>query len=205
MRNLRETLGFWPRFVLDRGFSTPILREFFLKENIVFYLRIKKGKHLVWKNKQNCGETISAFKIGKHTKDAVVWLDEEQKQKLRLVVSPRPEGSDERWYILTNDFESTRNSVLDVYAHRFEIEEGFKDIKHLFNLNKFMIKKKRTFLILLWFKIIAFWLAYWCEQVVGMIKVKVNAKKKRSYVRGWWESFKREIQRPILIGIIGAG
>lgn len=72
---------------------------------------------------------------------------------LRLIVSPPPPEKKgkllkERRYILTNDFEFSREEVLDIYRHRFEIGETFKDLKHVSKLRKFFIKKKLTFKIL---------------------------------------------------------
>lgn len=52
-----KILGFFPLFVFDRGFWIPCVMKFFLKRNILFYLRIKKGQHLQWisekKEKEN--------------------------------------------------------------------------------------------------------------------------------------------------------
>jgi len=61
--------------------------------------------------------------------------------RLNLVVTPKPDvklktsdKAKEPWYLLTNDLNLTAEQVIDVYYHRFEIEEVFKDAKHLFGL-----------------------------------------------------------------------
>ncbi len=125
---------------------------------------------------------------------------------MRLVISPLPQQKKtkqkakqklERWYILTNDFDSTREEVLNIYAHRFEIEETFKDLKHICDLKKLFINTKLTFRILLMFVSLSFWLAFWCKLISQLNQVnliKVNRHKKRSYFRVWWETLQREIK-----------
>src|SRR6266700_4086855 len=79
-----KTLGFYPRFVFDRGFWIPCVMQFPLKHKIVFYLRIKQGQQLVWREK---GERQRAKTIGRHTKDTTITLFG---YTMRLVVSPPP-------------------------------------------------------------------------------------------------------------------
>ena len=212
INRLGEVLGFYPSFVFDRGFWIPDMIKFFLKENIIFYLRIKAGKLLELDQGDSEGgkTTKTAFKIGKFTKDANLNLYE---HRLRLIISPPPKPknckSKERWYILTNDFKSSREEVLETYKHRFEIEETFKDLKHVCDLKKFFIKKKLTFKILLMFACLAFWISYWCFQLtqlgVSTLYTLTHPKKKKSYFRIWWESIQRQTRKPLLNLLIPDG
>lgn len=190
-----KILGFYPRFVFDRGFWIPCVMKFLLKSNILFYLRIKQGQTLYWNEK---GEGRLAEAIGRRRKDAVITLFG---YKMRLVVSPPPpkqanpkkKQNTQRWYILTNDMHTPRMQVLEIYATRFEIEETFKDHKHIQKLKTLRIKTIATFTILLWFASVAQWLAWWTkgEQSAGRT---VHPKKKRSFFRIFWEEIQRALR-----------
>ena len=188
-----SVLGFFPSFVFDRGFWIPELMKFMLDRKIIFYLRIKCGQKLEWK----VGKKTKALNIGKFTKDTTITLFG---IKMRLVISPLPKKSKERWYILTNDFDSGREQVLNIYAHRFEIEETFKDLKHICKLKKFFIQSKLTFRILLMFVSLSFWLAFWCALINQLNHIKFNLHKKRSYFRVFWEQLQREMKLKIWSG-----
>lgn len=97
-RALKQALGFYPRLVFDRGFLIPILLKFLLTEKVIFYLRIKKGKSLIWVDPLGSPHKETAVKIGKRIKDTAVWL---LGYKLRLVVSNLPKDGKvkEPWYI----------------------------------------------------------------------------------------------------------
>jgi len=189
-----KCLGFYPRFVFDRGFWIPCMMRFLLKEKIIFYLRIKKGQELFW-DKGN--KKIKAQSLGNHTKDTVITL---YGYRLRLIVSPPPpkqtsprkKQNKERWYIITNDMETIRGEILSIYATRFEIEETFKDYKHIQRLKRLRIKTIQTFLILLWFASVAFWIAWFIDDLRG--KASVNPKKMRSFFRIFWEDLQYAIR-----------
>lgn len=213
IKKFGSILGFYPRFIFDRGFWIPDMIRFFLEDNITFYLRIKAGKQLEWSDDQGKNQKISALRIGKCTKDTTVILNlksheyKNHQYKLRLVISPPPpkelskksKGKRlERWYILTNDLNSSREKVLDIYKHRFEIEETFKDLKHVSKLKKFFIKKKLTFKILLSFTCLAFWIAYLCRKFTRLKSIINHPKKKRSYFKIWWEEIQRQMRIPLL-------
>lgn len=212
IKRLSLSLGFYPRFIFDRGFWIPDMIKFFLKDRITFYLRIKAGKLLEWSDSQGNLKKISALKISKYTKDATVTLNlksheyKNHQYKLRLVISPPPPNitqkgkkrNKERWYILTNDLSSSREKILDIYKHRFEIEETFKDLKHVSKLKKFFIKKKLTFKILLFFACLAFWVAYLCRRFTNLISTTHHPKKKRSFFKIWWEEIQRQGRKPLL-------
>jgi hypothetical protein len=191
-----KTLGFYPRFVFDRGFWIPVVMQFLLKKKIIFYLRIKQGQNLVW-NKH--GKADKAKTIGRYTKDGEITLFG---YKMRLIVSPPPprqinpkkQQNTQRWYIITNDRESSREEILKMYATRFEIEEVFKDYKHIQKLQRLRIKTKETFTILLWFATLAFWLAWWIQGKRAEPHPTVHPKKKRSFFRIFWEELQRSLR-----------
>lgn len=202
IRALGEVLGFYPKFVFDRGFWIPDLIKFFLKGNIIFYLRIKASKLLEYEDGSK-----SAKALGRVKKDIQIKLYD---YPLRLIISPPPprqtqkgkKQNKERWYILTSDLTSTREEVLNIYKHRFEIEETFKDLKHVSKLKKFLIKKILSFRILLSFVCLAFWISYWCFQLttlgVSTFYQLTHPKKKKSYFRIWWDNIQRQTRKPLL-------
>lgn len=196
IKEFGKTLGFYPSLVFDRGFMIPTLIEFLVENQIQFYLRIKAGHVCKLLN----GKAGSAKQIGNKTKDVLVTA---YGATLRLIVSPPPPQEKsvfkpeqkERWYILTNDTQLGRKQVLHIYRCRFEIEEVFKDIKHIADLKKFFLKKKLSFKILLWLVIIGFWLAWWSRNLTASVK-KVHPKKLRSWFRSWWEELQRLFRQP---------
>lgn len=218
IKQFGETLSFFPRFVFDRGFWIPCVMKFLLERKIIFYLRIKQGQHLEWvqgkrgkRGKRKKRKTRTAFLIGTETKDAHIRLFG---SKMRLIVSPPPgpqankkkKQNTERWYILTNDMDSTRENILQIYNTRFEIEETFKDMKHIEQLKVFHIKTIKTFTILLWFATLTFWLAYWRGSTRN--EKQTTPKKKRSFFRIFWEDLQRafRIERlNLVIGISAPG
>lgn len=203
IKKFGKCLGFFPSFVFDRGFWIPIVMKFFLKQHIHFYLRIKQGQELLWTEKK---EKIKAKIIGKQTKDGVISVFG---YKMRLIVSPPPPKqtnpkkaqNSQRWYIITNDLEKTKEEILMIYATRFEIEETFKDYKHIQKLKVLHIKKKETFTLLLWFATIAFWIAWWVNE--KRTESNVNLKKKRSFFRIFWEELQYALRTSGMQQVIG--
>ncbi len=189
-----KLLGFCPSFVFDRGFWIPVVMKFLLKNKIHFYLRIKQGQELLWTEKE---ENIKAKVIGKHTKDATIMLFGYQ---MRLIVSPPPPKqtnpkkpqNTQRWYIITNDSDKTKEDVITIYATRFEIEETFKDYKHIQKLKRLRIKTRESFVILLWFATLAFWIAWWVQE--RREERPTNPKKKRSFFRIFWEELQQAVR-----------
>ena len=66
----------------------------------------------------------------------------------------------EPWFILTNDFHSSRSKIIKVYYHRFEIEETFKDIKHIWEYKRTRLRKPNSLKVLLWLVCIGIALLY---------------------------------------------
>jgi Transposase DDE domain len=189
IKKFREIIGFYPRFVLDRGFAIPSLIDFFMKNQIIFYVRSKSGKHVIVPGRGKNREKIvplSQIRIYDSNISAYGYL-------LRLIISPKPQKDEEPWYIFTNDFDLKRKEIIDVYYYRFEIEETFKDLKYVSNLKQFFIKKKLTFKIVLWFFILTVWLAHFLDEKFKNFinKTKTNAHKELSRFRYWFEAIQR--------------
>jgi hypothetical protein len=180
IKKFKEIFGFYPSFVFDRGFTLPLLVEFMIEEGITFYLRMKKDKYVEF-----LGKIIPIRNLPWYENDCRINV---YSYDLRVVVSER--RGTEPWYILTNDFISTRDKVISRYYFRFEIEETFKDLKHVGRLKKFFIKKKLTFSILLWFLILSVWLSFLVTKMRYLIsrRVKINTHKRLSFIKQFFES-----------------
>lgn len=77
---------------------------------------------------------------------------------LRLVRSDQPDNENDPWYLITNDADSTKDEIISRYYHRFEIEEFFRDAKHLLNLEYVRFKTVQGLTNALWFALITTWL-----------------------------------------------
>lgn len=205
IKKFKAIFGFYPQFILDRGFAIPSLIKFFISEGIIFYVRSKSGKVVKIlsmreiKDMEELDKLIPAGKIKE--KDVMVKV---YGHPMRLVISDKKTENKEPWYILTNDFTSPRKKVIETYYHRFEIEETFKDLKHLKNLEKTQIKSEKSFRTTLWFMILGCWLAYLVQisyqKTTETLKsfsnglyhaVKVNAHKTLSFFRSFFEAVQR--------------
>lgn len=180
IRRFKGIFGFYPAFVFDRGFTLPLLVEFMISEGIIFYLRMKKDKYVIYRDKELPLRNLPWFENDCRIS---VYGD-----NLRIVVSEKK--GDEPWYILTNDFISARDQITAKYYFRFEIEETFKDLKHVGRLKKFFIRKKLTFSILLWFLILSVWLSFLVTGMHYFItrRVQTNRHKRISFVKQFFES-----------------
>jgi hypothetical protein len=106
-----------PRLVFDRGFACPHIIKILNKTKLLFYIRIKAGKHVKVENGESC-QTRDV----RHDDNIV----EAYGLKLRLIVSGKPSNDNEEWFIITNDMCSERKTIIEYYYFRFEIEEFFK-------------------------------------------------------------------------------
>lgn len=177
-----QLLGCSVHFIFDRGFELPYLANALIEHRIHFTIRMRKDKHIFYHMKEIPLRNLPWF-----TDDALVSI---YGKTLRVVRSEKKKGMEEPWYLLTNDTESTKDKIIADYYFRFEIEETFKDLKHIFELNKFYtIKKKQTFLILLWFFILSIWLSFLLEKTKYYIieRITQNKHKKLSITRFFFE------------------
>lgn len=140
LQSLRDRLGFWPKLVFDRGFGNESIVEHLCAEGATFYVRLKAGRYV------ECGGERAEVKHLADN-DATVHLFG---TTLRVIRSPKSRRAKEPWYILTNDHTSSRHKIVRIYYHRFEIEETFKDTKHVFEFDHVRLTKPNSLKVLLW-------------------------------------------------------
>ncbi len=195
IREFISLLGFSPHLVFDRGFESPYLVPFLVKEQIPFTIRFKKDKHVLYNLKEIPMRNLPWFE-----KDCMVEIYEGI--KLRVVVSEKQsdrvdsEGKTEPWYLITNDYKSSNEQVVAQYYFRFEIEETFKDLKHVNDLASFYrIRKEQTFKILLWFCMLAIWLSFLILGTKQYLAQRIQGKKRKmlSVTRYLQESIQLEL------------
>jgi hypothetical protein len=139
---LHDRLGFWPRgLIFDRGFGNESMVTHLSAEGAVFYIRLKAGRFVELDGQRT---RIQALKET-DTKIQLYGLT------LRVVRSPKSRRAPEPWYILTNDCQSSRNKVVRIYYHRFEIEETFRDMKQLFEHKRARFYKPQSLQTIWWF------------------------------------------------------
>lgn len=181
------------KLVLDRGFAIPYLIKKLLENQHVFYIRIKKDKQVKRLEKS----TLKKVKTLKNN-DEIVEIYE---ARLRVVRSSKPKNGNEPWYIVTNDFNSTRDQILDIYYHRFEIEEFFKDAKRFFRLEYLRTKTIQSFSVVLWFVILGHWLAWYLHQTLGKGKRfvrKLTQGFSVNIIQSWLERILQEMRSSFL-------
>lgn len=193
IREFLKVVDCKPKIVLDRGFIGKYLIHGFLDLGLTFYVRMKSGKHWLVEGKDRRLKR-------QHQLDRVGVMYGE---KIRVIRSSKTLAkklkAKEPWYIITNDFESTREEILKTYYYRFEIEETFKDLKHIFNSSQRYLTKLSTLKTILWFQTLGIWL-FW---VVGkltklLIKTTKNIKKKLSWIRQVFEQLTKKTTQLIL-------
>lgn len=183
LQGLADRLGFWPKLVFDRGFGNYSLVTHLAAEGAIFYIRLKAGRYV-----ELDGERVAVQQLKAH--DATVELFGLQ---LRIIRSPQSRRAKEPWYILTNDFTSSRDKIVRIYYHRFEIEETFKDEKHVFNLKKATLNQPNSLKVILWFMALGLALLYVATQPTKQAIATGHPKKQRSWVRQAYEKLQREM------------
>lgn len=183
LQDLHDRLGFWPKLVFDRGFANGSIVEHLNAEGAVFYIRLKGGNYVEYEGRKTKIEQVPV-------KDALVKLFG---LTLRIVRSPKSRRTPEPWYILTNDTHSSRDKIVKIYYHRFEIEETFKDTKHLFELHRLKFLRPASLKMVLWLVFLGIAVLYTVSKpVTGQIRM-ANARKYISWVRQAYEQFERKI------------
>lgn len=183
LQDFHDRLGFWPKLVFDRGFANESLITHLQMEGAVFYVRLKAGRYIEFDGRRT---SVSALP----KKDSLVTLFG---LTLRVIRTPKSRRHPEPWYILTNDLTGSRTKVARIYYHRFEIEEAFKDIKHLFECKRVQFDKPNSLKVLLWFAAIGIGLLYVAMKGTTHQEHHRNNKKRRSWVRIAYEQFQREL------------
>jgi hypothetical protein len=191
LKQFRTQCGFWPRLVFDRWYAYKDLVTLLLREQAIFYVRMKAGRFV-----ELYGGEVALRDLA--IRDQVIRL---YGQSLRLVISPKTKAWKEPWYILTSDFDSSPERVIKLYYHRFEIEESFKDVKHLRGLVKVQVQKALSFKVILWFMILGIILLYLAaRQTLGVRRLMDNPdhpKKQLSWFRRLLELLNQLIWAPV--------
>jgi len=183
LQTLADRLGFWPKLVFDRGFANESIVEHLCAESATFYIRLKAGAYA------ECdGQQLRISELP--DKDMTVQLFG---LSLRVVRSPKSKDGTEPWYILTNDSNSSRNKVVEVYYHRFEIEETFKDTKHLFELHRLQFDRPTSLKVVLWLVFLGIALLYCTTKPNRRRQTTTNLKKWRSWLRSAYEQLQRQL------------
>ncbi len=112
-----------------------------MREGVTFYVRLKAGRLV-----EIAGEKVTVSSAKRADETVVI-----AGITLRVIRSPKNGKNNEPWFILTNDLTSSRNKVVKIYYHRFEIEETFRDIKTILGLRRTKLTKPNSLAILLWF------------------------------------------------------
>jgi hypothetical protein len=181
LQDFADRLGFWPKLVFDRWFSNESIVTHLVAEGATFYVRVKSGDYVVH---DGSSTQIRSLK----QKDATVKL---YGLTLRVIRSPKDGKSDEPWYILTNDTTSNRRKVVRIYYHRFEIEETFKDTKHLFELKRLKFDRPTSLKIVLWLVFLGIALLYAVTKPTEKQARTGNPRKRCSWVRLAYEQFQQ--------------
>lgn len=181
LQDFADRLGFWPKLVFDRGFGNESLVTHLAAEGATFYVRMKAGRYIELDGQrlqiQELKETDTTIRLYGLT--------------LRVVRSPKGRRSPEPWYILTNDMGSSRTKIVRIYYHRFEIEETFKDMKHIFELKRTRLNKPNSLKLLLWFVSLGIALLYVVTKPTKQQRHHTNPKKQISWLRQAYEQLQQ--------------
>lgn len=181
LQTMAERLGFWPKLVFDRGFGNESIVTHLQAEGAIFYIRMKAGRFVEFD-----GQKIEMKQL--KDKDASVQLFG---LTLRVIRSPKSRRAKEPWYILTNDMSSSRNKIVKIYYHRFEIEETFKDMKHIFELKRTHLTNPNSLKVLLWFVSLGIALLYKATKPAKRSVAATNPKKQTSWLRQAYETYQQ--------------
>jgi hypothetical protein len=186
LEELAEALGFWPSLVFDRGFGGISFIRRLVAHKAIFYIRLKASRLV-----ELGGEEIKTSALpANDMKITLGGMD------LRVIRSNEPDDG-EPWFILTSDMVKGRKNIIEIYYHRFEIEETFKDLKHILGLKLTRLTKPLSLKILLWFASLRFILGYLASYKDPRYGTPRNPKKKISWVRRLTEDFLREVYGPV--------
>ncbi len=186
LQDFADRLGFWPRLVFDRGFGNESIVTHLYAEGATFYIRVKSGRYVEFDGQRTKIQELKE-------KDTAIRL---YGLTLRVIRSTKDGKNDEPWYILTNDQQRSRTKVVRIYYHRFEIEETFKDMKHIFELKRTRLNKPLSLKFLLWFVALGIALLY---KVTKPTKLKTrtatgtNPKKQTSWLRQAYEQLQQAV------------
>jgi hypothetical protein len=183
IENFSKIIGRRQKLVFDRGFACPSIIQHLSNKNHKFIIRIKKAKKVINK------KTGQILPVKDSTENDFIVMA--YGEELRIIISDQLEDAPDPWYLITNDFESRREKIIEEYYHRFEIEEFFRDAKRLLGLEHVNFKKQRSLAIILWFVILGIWFL-WSLKETEEDKIQRD-KMRLSRVRYFLEKMKTEI------------
>ena len=182
LQSLADRLGFWPRLVFDRGFGNKSIVTHLQAAGATFYIRLKAGRYVEFD-----GELTEVKALT--DRDASVQI---YGLALRVIRSPKSRRAKESWYILTNDFTSSHRTIIRIYYHRFEIEETFRDIKHIFEYKRTRLSKPTNLKLILWLVSLGIALLYLVTKPTKQTVARGNPKKHTSWLRQAYEQLQQE-------------
>jgi Transposase DDE domain len=116
-----------PLLIMDRGYARAALLLKLLREGIPFLVRAKRNVLVYYQGKSRALGRLSV-KTGKIQCYPVLYHSK-QKIPLNLIIF-RGKGYQETWYLLIpQDIPLSPKEVIDLYARRMSIEQGFRDWK----------------------------------------------------------------------------
>jgi len=118
-----------PLLILDRGYARVALFIHLREEGIPFLCRAKRSV-MVYLQGQTEGKTLGRFKIkpGQLLRYSILYHGQ-KKEPLDLIIY-FGKGYKEPWYLLVPPGTSlTAQEIVDLYAKRMSIEQGFRDWK----------------------------------------------------------------------------
>ncbi len=116
-----------PLLIMDRGYARASLLLHFLREGIPFLVRAKSNVLVYYQGKARALRRF-AGKTGKIQCYSVLYHSK-QKIPLNLIIF-RGKGYQETWYLLIpKDIPLSSKEIVDLYARRMSIEQGFRDWK----------------------------------------------------------------------------
>lgn len=181
LQTMADRLGFWPKLVFDRGFGNGSIVTHLAAEGCTFYVRLKGGRFVDFDGHRTEVKQLKE-------KDATIQLFG---LTLRVIRSPKSRRAKEPWYILTNDMSSSRPKVVGIYYHRFEIEETFRDMKHIFELKRTRLEKPNSLKVILWLVSIGIALLYLATKPTRQKTKTTNSKKQTSWLRQAYEQLQQ--------------
>lgn len=173
LQDFADRLGFWPKLVFDRGFGNESIVTHLAAEGAIFYIRVKAGRYIEFD-----GQRLKIQNL--KTKDAIIEL---YGLTLRVIRSAKDGKNEEPWYILTNDRTHSRTKIVRIYYHRFEIEESFKDLKHILEFRRTRLNKPNSLKIILWLMFIGIAMLYKVTKPNRQRMNNVSPKKRISWIR----------------------
>ncbi len=180
LQDFADRLGFWPRLVFDRGFGNESIVEHLHSAGATFYIRVKAGRYIKFD-----GQKLKIQDLKQ--KDVTIRL---YGLTLRVIRSNRDGKNDEPWYILTNDTKRSRTKIVRIYYHRFEIEESFKDLKHILEFRRTRLNKPNSLKVILWLMFLGVALLYKVTKPTKQ-QQHPNPKKRTSWIRSALEQLQQ--------------